>query len=217
MFFDDDGELDKDYLSTIVARIAQCPSRERATVIVSGLELNGQHVTEPRDISFLGYQSVPYKRDYGLRTYVCAGTVLPTELFSTLGFDENIVYGYEDVDLPIRAAALGYQVILCRTACNKQIRTQLNRDYYSSFVDASRLYVTLKRYVFVERSYLNAFAFVLIAPLHLMVNRARKRGLVGIVSALRTLRLSLLFFYRYLTKRPRTDAPPRRPQVGSPA
>ncbi len=73
------------------------------------------------DQSFLGFQSVPYRPGARPRTIVMNSTLAPRALFQRgASFDENLVYGYDEVDLASQAVALGFDIVQCDDAVNFQ-------------------------------------------------------------------------------------------------
>jgi GT2 family glycosyltransferase len=90
-------------------------------------------------------------------------------------FDDQLVFGYDEVDIATQAVAHGYTIVQCDAAANWHYPSPVNRDYYRPHTEASRLYVTFKRYALHERAYAKAAAFALLAPLHCL-GAALKRG-----------------------------------------
>jgi GT2 family glycosyltransferase len=174
LFLDDDAVLGETYLE----RALKCAEAPRGTIVTGVEQRNGTRVF-PNDQTFLGHQRRPYRRINGLNTIVINGTLFPRELFEQVRFDEQLVYGFEEVDLASRAAALGFDIVLCADAVNYHFPSPANRKSYEPFTQASRLYVTFKRYAFTERRPAKALAYALIAPLHALAAGTKAGGLRG--------------------------------------
>jgi hypothetical protein len=62
--------------------------------------------------------------------------------------------------------------------------------------DASRLHVTLRRYLLTERAPLRAGVFALVAPVHLVASSVKRAGFAGLRAALATLLLTSQMLWR---------------------
>ena len=78
-----------------------------------------------------------------------------------------------------RAVQAGYEIRICPTALNWHDLSPDERGSYDLHADASRLYVTFKRYVFVEPHPLRACAFAAVAPVHTLLAWLKRDGLKG--------------------------------------
>ncbi|MBJ7354223.1 MAG: glycosyltransferase [Thermoleophilaceae bacterium] len=193
LFLDDDALLSQQFVATVRSRIdgdrdPDAPDR----LIVSGREVRpGGHVTAAREQSFLGFQEVEYRDGDVRRTIVINATVFPSSVFDQLRFDERIVYGYDEVDLTTRAVAAGWRIASVPEAINQHNHSSQSRTGYAEVQDATRIYVTFKRYMKTDCRQLRAIRFALVAPLHLLAASVRRSGLSGIPQALRSMRLAL--------------------------
>ena len=146
-FLDDDGVLLPDFLETAVARMRTGEQRYGfGRVIVSGCVVT-QHgeLIPAHEQTFLGYQAKPLATSEGLRTLAMNAVIVPIHVFREVQFDPQLVYGYEEVDLAIRAAAAGYVIVDCPEAQNFHESETPLRDYHDRYAEASRLHVTLRR------------------------------------------------------------------------
>jgi GT2 family glycosyltransferase len=143
----------------------------------------------PNDQDFLGFQSVPYKEGEVLRTVVINSAVFPATVFQKVLFDEKLVYGCDEVDFTTRAAKAGFKIKLCPDAVNLHLPSLVNRDFYKPYHEASRIYVTFKRYFSTEKNKLKAFIYLPIASAHTTVQTLKMEGIQGIPKALHTFRL----------------------------
>jgi len=197
VFLDDDCLLLPDFLDAAVARMRSAEQRHGdERVIVSGRERNRGHLISAGDQTFLGFQSRLYASDERLRSIVINATVFPASVFGRLAFDPQLVYGYEEVDLATRAAASGWVIVHCDDAINDHRPSPRGRDDYDRHVEASRLYVTLRRYARTDRAPLRAAAFAIVAPGHVAAANIRRRGVAGIGPAVRTMMLAARMLWR---------------------
>jgi GT2 family glycosyltransferase len=119
LFLDDDCLLGPDFLELALACVADHERRHgKGRVIVSGAVLDSGHTVTAGDQTFLGFQSVPYGSDEGLRSIVISAALIPAMVCEEVKFDPLLVYGYEEVDFASRAAARGYLVVNCPGARN---------------------------------------------------------------------------------------------------
>jgi len=175
LFIDDDVLLNEYFVENIYSYLLEHDLIQSAH-IVSGLERRGQDLIYPHDQSFLGFQTRAYGTGERVKTVVINSTIFPRTLFDTYRFDEQLRYGYDEVDISTRASCLQYAIHICETAVNQHNPAEANRDYYKPYIDASRLYVTYKRYRYSERSLWKSFFFFGIATLHVVLHGVAKSG-----------------------------------------
>jgi GT2 family glycosyltransferase len=200
LFLDDDATLGKSFLDAIERCHRSTPVSSQTT-ITTGVVREAEGLVPPGDQRFLGFQDRPFRRKTGLTNVAMPATVFPRRLFQEIGFDERLIYGYDEVDLAVRARQRGYEIVLCEDAINDHERSPINRDMYVRHVEAARLYVTFKRYAFTERLPAKALAFALIAPAHLTATRIKRSGMRGVWESAQTLRLSARDTARYVMDR----------------
>lgn len=193
LFLDDDALLAPQFAASIRARIDGDRAADAADrLIVSGREVRpGGHVTEACEQSFLGFQQLGYRDGDERKTVVINATVFPASLFEELEFDDRIVYGYDEVDLTTRAVAAGWRITSLPEAINEHNHSERSRAGYSEVQDATRLYVTFKRYRRTDRRPLRAVTYSLVAPLHLFAASLKRAGVRGIPPAARSVRLAV--------------------------
>lgn len=173
LFIDDDVILGADFLGDAISAL----NANGPLTILTGRELNHGVPVPPHKLTYLGHQA----RDYGpsdtYETIVINAAVFPRALFDHALFDENLVYGCEEMDLSVRAVHLhGYAIIFTPDLVNAHYPSVINRDFYAPFGEASRIYVTFKRYFWVERRRLKAAMFLLIAYAHILAHDLRRFG-----------------------------------------
>jgi len=191
LFLDDDCLLRPDFLEVAIGRIRSAEQRHgEGRVIVSGRERNRGHIVSAGDQTFLGFQSRLYISDEGLRSIVINATVFPVSVFRSLAFDPRLVYGYEEVDLASRAAASGWMIVQCDDAVNDHRPSARGRQGYDRHVEASRLYVTLRRYARTDRTPARAAVYAIVAPGHVLAANVKRLGVAGIRPTADTLLLA---------------------------
>jgi len=178
LFMDDDACLGGRFLECALRARMSSSAPERA--IVTGCHVEHGRLIRAHDQSFLGYQNVPYRPGQRIKTIVMISALFPRTLFDVVRFDENLVYGYDEVDIASQALSRGYDIVHCEEAVNSHHPSAVNRAGYRPHTDASRLYVTFKRYARCERAYAKAAMFALLAPVHCIVTATRRRGLSGL-------------------------------------
>jgi glycosyltransferase involved in cell wall biosynthesis len=190
LFIDDDVLLGHDFLGQAEAELAQAP----LATILSGIELNHGTPVHPHKVTFLGYQAVDYRENEPYETVVINATLFPTALFSRTLFDENLVYGCEEMDFASRAVLLhGHHIVFRPALVNLHLPSAGNRDFYAPFIEASRIYVTFKRYYWVECNPAKAMLFLLIAYPHILAHDVRRRGISGLSVFVSTFSRSLSY------------------------
>jgi len=204
LFLDDDACLGESFLERALAcRGTHGPDPR---LIVSGCESNHGAIVTAHAQSFLGFQRVPYRGDVGLRTIVINSTLFPRSLFRLASFDEQLVYGYDEVDIAAQALGHGYRIVHCDDAINFHYPSPVNRSYYEPHLEVSRLYVTFKRYALYERSYGKAVLFAALAPLHCVLAAIRRRGVAGTADACRAIVAAACFCAESLRRSPGSRA-----------
>ena len=197
LFLDDDCRLLPDFLGLAVGRMRSAEERYGdQQVIVTGRERNQGNLIRAADQTFLGFQSRHYANDERLRSIVINASVFPARVFRRVAFDPQLVYGYEEVDLASRAAASGWVIVQCDDAVNDHHPSPLGRDDHDRHVEASRLYVTLRRYARTDRALLRAAAFAVTAPAHVLAANVKRLGVGGIRPTADTLLMAARMLYR---------------------
>ena len=191
LFLDDDARLHPGFLPAWEAAWRSLPERARSRVIHTGAERKHGVLVRPLAATFLGHQSRGYRSGEPLDTIVINATVFPRLLFDSISFDERLIYGSDEVDLAMRAAARGFEIQFVPEMVNEHVPSPVNRDYYEPHIDAARLYVTWKRYARVERSLLKAAVFTVVGPAHLLLHGLRRSGMSGLMRAARSIRLAV--------------------------
>ncbi|CAM3644054.1 glycosyltransferase [Cohnella lubricantis] len=193
LFIDDDVVVDRDFLRLTTQALEAYDSLGGAKWVVTGIENKRGSLIYPHDQTFLGFQSKVYGSGDAMKTIVINSTVFPVELFREVGFDEFLIYGYEEVDIATRAVAKGYRIALLDKAVNYHDPSEINRDYYKPHIVSSRLYVTFKRYFYTEKKWLKAVSFFAIGIFHAILHGAKTGGGRGIRESLRGVASSIRY------------------------
>jgi GT2 family glycosyltransferase len=197
VFLDDDCLLLPTFLETAIGCLRSAQRRHGVgRVIVSGRELNRGHLVSAHDQTFLGFQARSYARAEGLRSIVINATVFPAAVLHEIQFDAQLVYGYDEVDFASRASAAGWVIVHCQDAINDHRPSARSREDHYRHVEASRLHVTLRRYLLTERTPLRALAFAVIAPIHVVAADVKRMGLPGVRRSAATLVLAVKMLCR---------------------
>jgi GT2 family glycosyltransferase len=192
LFLDDDAVLGETFLETVFAYLENYVKEsgdEIDKIIVTGTQTDDGHVIFPGKQDFLGFQKIPYQENEEMETVVIISTVFPTGVFQKVLFDEKLVYGCDEVDFTTRALKQGFKIKLCSEAVNHHFGSDINRDFYKPYHEASRIYVTFKRYLSTEQKVLKAWVYLVIASLHTTAHSLKAAGMQGILKTIQTLRL----------------------------
>jgi glycosyltransferase involved in cell wall biosynthesis len=159
-FIDDDVTVDPQFV-----RVAQGLSTD---CITTGWELN--HSTNPprkvsaHNPSFLGFQRIEPAGNF--RAICINATTFPRSLFSKARFDEQIRYGYEEIDIARHAVSLGLEIVYNDNLHVEHFPSPSNRDGYAAVLNTSRLYITHKAYAQYDRKPVKAAVFNVVAGAH---------------------------------------------------
>ena len=181
LFIDDDVVLSDVFVENAMQHLLDC-ERHPSQLIITGPECNNGVKVWPQRQSYLGYQSRPYGTDDPICSVVINSTMFPRTVFDFVKFDENLIYGYEEVDFAARATLrCGFYIALVPKAMNFHYPSTINREYYSPFIEASRIYVTFKKYWWLQKRRGKASMFLIISAVHLLAHEMKVHGLKGII------------------------------------
>jgi GT2 family glycosyltransferase len=192
LFLDDDAVLDEHFLETALADLEAYAGEkgdELNKIIITGPQMDHGRLMFPGDQDFLGFQKIPYKEGEALKTVVINSAIFPTNIFQQVLFDEKLIYGCDEVDFTTRAIKKGFKIKFCSEAINLHLPSLENRDFYKPYHEASRLYVTFKRYFSTENNGLKALLYLVVAGGHTLAHTMKIEGLRGISKAIQTFRL----------------------------
>lgn len=171
VFIDDDVVMPPDFLSIAAKSITS----EAANTIITGFENRAGLIVTPHNSSFWGHQEKQPRGDGGIHAICINATIFPRSVFAAIQFDDLLHYGYEEIDLCTRAEHAGFRVVFNPRMSVYHSLSPINRDEYSQFQDASRLYTTYKRYRWIERARVKAFIYAVSAPAHLIASVAMRK------------------------------------------
>jgi glycosyltransferase involved in cell wall biosynthesis len=196
-FIDDDAALSPDFLER-VAQSLKNGGQHPEKLIITGYELNHGARIFANGTTFLGFQSRAYRAGDYQNTVVINSAVFPSWVFKLIRFDEHLVYGYDEVDIMMRATLQGKCVVRSLPeAFNCHYPSMVNREYYRSFIEASRIYVTHKRYRWFESNRTKAAVFLTLAMAHNVLHNVRSHGPKGLARSVRTASLARGYIRRY--------------------
>ncbi len=161
---------------TFVSRAYELIGVNSADVILTGSVIEDGKTIVAANPSFLGYftdTSSTLRKNINLNC-----NVIPRKAFSAACFDENIGYGYEDMDLCSRLTSLGYTIRYEPSLTNTHLPpVKPQREQRKRFTQANRarFYTSVKRYLLWEKSPLKLVAFVFYAPMHRFALDAKTR------------------------------------------
>jgi glycosyltransferase involved in cell wall biosynthesis len=205
LFLDDDGALGETFLEQVRRVLVGLDPERRARAIVTGADIEDGRLVVPNDQGLLGFQSRTYKPGAPLHTVVINAALFPRRLFENVGFDPNLKYGFDEVDVTTQAVAMGFTIVPCFDAINYHFPSPVGRDEYRDQANASRLYVTLKRRRWTEGSWLRAWLGFGIAVAHLFAASVKRRGRTGIGEARRTVALTHAYYAAFIAARDGMD------------
>ncbi len=196
IFIDDDVCVPSEFFSIAKQLISSAGLNE----IITGYELNhggaGRWEGEirkvvPHNADFWGFQRIPTHQKYC--SIVINSTIFPHQLFKQAVFDENLRYGYEEIDMARHAVALNYSISYEDNLYVEHYPSKANREYYQQFIEASRLYATTKSYWQYEKALAKALAYILLAPLHLIGSKIKKLDLPGIFKSIKSIKIAISY------------------------
>ncbi|HEX3638704.1 MAG TPA: glycosyltransferase family 2 protein, partial [Paraburkholderia sp.] len=127
-FIDDDATLSADFLSQMADSL-QHGGQHPEKLIITGYELNRGVPVYANATTFLGFQSRPYRTGDHHDTVVINSAIFPAWLFKLIRFDEHLVYGYDEVDIVMRATLQGRCAVrLLPDVFNSHFPSTVNRD-----------------------------------------------------------------------------------------
>jgi glycosyltransferase involved in cell wall biosynthesis len=192
LFIDDDVVIAPDFLTKTIRFLQEIGNDD---AIVTGVQFeNGNEIITPHKPNFLGFQSVNYKDGEALKSIVINSTVFPSSLFRRIHFDESIIYGYEELDIASQAIYhANCRIYYLPLVGNDHHPSKINRDFYAPFEDASRVFVTYKCYRMLQRRWIKAVSFLLIAYAHNFLASIKRRKARGLIQFWFTLKTSLKY------------------------
>jgi GT2 family glycosyltransferase len=107
---------------------------------------------------------------------------------------------YDEIDLATRASSRGFDILLCKSAINRHY-PPVDKDVDTPLANASRIYVTYKRYAYIEGNPIKGVIYLLVATAHVFLAVIKRGGLTSLPNALKTLKISYDYI-RHFTKLP---------------
>ena len=103
--------------------------------------------------------------------------LFPRTAFDHAGFDESIVYGYEDMDLCSHLLSQGFHIRYCPELLNDHIRPAGVPTKRYRQKEEARFYVSLKRYLLWDKHTAKAGIYLVLAPLQRAAHSIKIRDL----------------------------------------
>lgn len=184
-FIDDDVVLPSGYFAAALARL----SKTDEDVVLTGGEVRHPEgrppeIVHPRHTDFLGYQRRPTAAT--LAAIVINSTFFPRSVFTACTFDARMKFGSEEIDIARQAVQAGFRIEHEPTLLVDHYQSPINRADCAVHLDASRLYASIKNYLYFERKPLCAILFAVAAPLHLLAAETKSDGMKGVRRAFRS-------------------------------
>jgi GT2 family glycosyltransferase len=195
LFLDDDSRLGESFLERACACLTQSKNPRRT--IVTGLYIEHRKLLYPGEQDFLGFQSVDCKDRRTIDNILIGCALFPRELFNEIRFDE--LTHYDEVDLATRARARDYDILLCRSAVNFHFPVSKDHAEVSDrpLASGSRIYVTHKRYAYIDKNPIKGVAYLLVATAHLLLSVIKREGIFGIPQAFNTIKIAYDYIRRF--------------------
>lgn len=191
VMLDDDAVLGPDFLDKMTGYIER--SQNPAKLILTGLELKHGERVFPHKMNFLGFQSLDFSEADRVDSIVINATVFPVEVFRDIKFDVGLTYGYDENEFMLRAVYVhGYEVKICPDAVNFHYPLGADSGSYATQIEANRIYVTFKKYFFIERRRSKALFYLALAYGHNLLHELKQRRLQGPAAFGRVAQASLL-------------------------
>jgi glycosyltransferase involved in cell wall biosynthesis len=169
---DDDAVVSETFVLRAYEAIRDCSEK----IIITGSVIEDGKPVVAANPSFLGYftdMRVDKRKNVNLNC-----NVFPKQAFSDATFDENIGYGYEDMDLCSCLVSMGYVIKFDSALTNTHLPPQKAiNEKQKRFTQANRarFYTSVKRYLLWEKNLAKLLAFILVAPVHRAVHDAKTK------------------------------------------
>lgn len=181
VMMDDDAALGPDFLAKMTGYIEKSPNPEK--LILTGIEIKHGERVLPHKMDFLGFQSLDFGEADKVDSIVINATVFPVEVFRDLKFDLGLTYGYDENEFMMRAVYLyGYEVKVCPDVANFHYPLGADAPAYVTQVEANRIYVTFKKYFFIEGRKGKALFYLALAYSHNLLHQLKRRRLRGLAA-----------------------------------
>jgi len=177
LFLDDDARISVDFLEKMAPLVE---AGRGGKFVYSGLEVVRGEKIIPKDLDFLGFQVRSYGPDDPINTLVINATLFPAALCKELLFDPCLIYGYDEVDIALRARAAGWMIKLCPEAINFHYPSDAGRENYKAETDVSRILVIFKHYYNGQKKPFKAYVFLVISLIHNLAHHWKAGGLRGL-------------------------------------
>jgi glycosyltransferase involved in cell wall biosynthesis len=197
-FIDDDIVIDHDFIARAIERYQGMSPEQRQKTILTGVgwDVDGNE-TIPSKLSFRGYfcaSQTPQVVDIH-------AAVFPFNFPRQEKWDTNIFIGQEDAELCLRALKNDFRILHCpelraldsgRRASSLDIPNSSGLTDYEVYIEASRLYVGVKRYKVIFPDPLKLLAFIIIYFSHMTIYLTKRRSLRSLTEIVRRSNLGVI-------------------------
>lgn len=197
LLLDDDILIHRRMVEAALERVAQQPNG-----LYFPCMREGEHTFLATGLTFLGFLGRPYREGELLHTANTQCFIMRREIALKEPWDEIIqVYGYEEIEYGYRLAASGCPLIPLPEIICDHMCPGLSKSIFVGR-DANRLYVTFKRYTYIDRKPLKGLFFAAVAIPHHFLASLKRAGWHGVADARANLGIarSLLNRYRHEKK-----------------
>ncbi len=170
---DDDAMVGEDFVVRAMAATADLPPNE----ILTGAVIESENrLVAPANSTFLGHFGRPPTGRYKNINLNC--NLFPRAAFAYASFDEQIAYGYEDMDLCSCLLACGFRIRYDPTLVNAHLppeKAGATQRRQSLDRERARFYTSVKRYLLWERAPMKLLLFLVAAPIHRAAHAIKAR------------------------------------------
>jgi glycosyltransferase involved in cell wall biosynthesis len=175
---DDDAVVGDQFVAQVVALLPKLADRE----IVTGDLIETDTLVTLKNASFWGYfTGDPSRRN---ETIHLNSNAFPRKAFEEVQFDEDIAYGYEDMDVCSHLLSLGYRIRHEPSLVNRHLPPKMDAPTFRArerLQERARFYTSVKRYFKWERNWIKGIAYLLLAPLHRAAHDVKVRNFRDII------------------------------------
>jgi glycosyltransferase involved in cell wall biosynthesis len=199
-FIDDDICLDPLFFENTINFYRKLSHKERNMTILTGTSSPmDQDLTEGLKLNFRGY----FSRSLVPGVVNIHTAIFPVRLFDKVAWDENIIFGYEDAELCLRAVKNGFKIVCLPSLKSLDIGAgrgtliddvgEVKLSMYQVYIESARLYIGIKRYYIIDRSFVRLMLFLIVYIVHMTVYLLKRGELHKLRLIVETANIDRLF------------------------